>query len=90
MSEHIAKQCMVKGCEAEATHWIDVTEGFCERLTYADAPDTFYLCIDHQYEINGKDERDGGYLHLRIDTGEIIWIEIGNYACSPECEICRD
>jgi len=88
--EHIAQQCMVRGCQAEASYWIDATDAFCETLLDSSLPHTFYLCLDHQYELSGKDEREGGYLHLRIDTGELHWIEIGTYACSPDCNVCRD
>ena len=81
---------MVSECDTEATYWIDATKGFCESLLDSSSPSTFYLCIDHQYELNGKDEQEGGYVHLRVDTGELDWIEIGVYACSPDCDICRD
>jgi len=30
-----------------------------------------------QYRLDGKDENEGGYLHLRFDTGELRWLEIG-------------
>ena len=90
MTEHIPKQCMVSFCKAEATYWIETSKGFCESLLTPPPPETFYLCIDHQYELNGNDENDGGYVHLRVDTGELYWIEIGVYACSPDCDVCRD
>jgi hypothetical protein len=86
MSEHVPQQCGVKDCEQEASYWID-TEGFVEPMIES-APETFYLCTDHQYELEGKDEQDGGYVHLRVDTGEIRWFEIGKYCCSEECDIC--
>jgi hypothetical protein len=36
------------------------------------------------------DEETANYLHLRIDTGEIVEKEVGGYSCSPDCEICND
>jgi hypothetical protein len=89
MTEHIAKKCNVKDCEQEASYWIDTSEGFVESLLDATVPHTFYLCIDHQYELDGKDVNEGGYVHLRIDTGELYWREIGKYSCSEECDVCR-
>ena len=88
--EHVAKQCMVRGCDAEAQFWIDATRGLCPSLPGTTVPHTFYLCLDHQDEINARDGKEGGYLHLRVDTGELSWIEIANYACHPDCEICGD
>jgi hypothetical protein len=32
---------------------------------------------------------DGNYRHLRIDTGEIVDLEFGKYACHDECEVCE-
>ena len=90
MTEHIARHCDIKDCETEASYWIDTSEGFVERIIHPQASDTFYLCLDHQYELDGKDEREGGYLHLRIDTGELDWREIGKYSCSDECDVCRN
>jgi hypothetical protein len=90
MTTHISKQCMVKDCTAEATYWIATTRGFCESLLGTALSETFYLCIDHQYDLNGNDINDGGYVHLRVDTGELYWIEMGVYACSPDCDVCRD
>ncbi|MGO9267717.1 MAG: hypothetical protein ACLQBA_23000 [Candidatus Binataceae bacterium] len=87
-TEHVAKHCMVRGCDAEATFWIDATRGHCPSLPGTTLPHTFYLCLDHQDELDAREE--GGYLHLRVDTGELSWIEIASYACSPDCDICRD
>ena len=89
--EHIAKPCMVRGCDSEAMYWIDATRGLCPSLPGTTLPYAFYLCLDHQDEINARDGKEGGYLHLRVDTGELSWIEIANYVCChPNCEICRD
>jgi hypothetical protein len=89
--EHVAKQCMVAGCDAEARYWFDASEGFCESLLKTTStPGIFFLCLDHQDELNAKDDNDGGYVHLRIDTGEIDWKEIAVYACHPDCAECRD
>lgn len=89
--EHVAKRCMVRGCETEAEFWIDATTGFCESLLVTSpTPETFYLCSDHQYELSGKDDMDGIYVHLRIDTGELHQMEIANYACHPDCGVCND
>jgi len=87
--KHVPKMCNVKGCSTEASYWIDTSEGFVESLLEASSPSTFFLCIDHQYELDGKDEHEGGYLHLRIDTGALHWLEIGQYVCSPDCEVCN-
>ena len=79
--KHVPKMCDVEGCTTEATYWIDA------RPEAAQA--TFYLCIDHQYALDGKDEHEGGYLHLNFETGELLWLEIGEYACSQECHECN-
>jgi hypothetical protein len=81
MKGHIAKDCDVKDCRQEATFWIELPHY---------ARQTFYLCIDHQYELNGHDENEGYYVRLGIGTGEITKHEIGKYACHPECEACAE
>ena len=53
-------------------------------------PEAFFLCIRHEFDLNGNGEDDGGYVHLRVDTGELCWIEICDYLCSPDCDACRD
>lgn len=88
--EHVPKRCDVKGCKLDASYWIDTSEGFLEALLPEGTNDTFYLCVDHKYELDGKDEHEGGYLHLRIDTGELRWLEIGKYCCSGKCEVCLE
>ena len=88
MTDHVPQFCGVKDCKREATYWIE-TEGFVEPLIDGSVPRTFYLCIDHQYQLDGKDEWECGYVHLRLDTGEVHWFEIGKYCCSEECDICR-
>jgi hypothetical protein len=88
MTEHIAKMCDVKGCDTEASYWIDTSEGFVESLLDGQPNDTFYLCLDHQYALRHEDSES--YAHLRIDTGEIIELEIGSYACHPKCRTCND
>ena len=73
--QYAAEKCTIGGCGQEAVYWIDTTEGFVERLlTTATAPDTFYLCRDHYNEVAND---DGEYVHLRIDTGELIHFETG-------------
>jgi hypothetical protein len=85
--EHVRKDCMVEGCEDEASYWIE-NAGFVETLLADKLPDTFYLCVNHQYEL--MNQETGLYHHLRIDTGEILKFEIGGYACHLECEVCNE
>lgn len=86
MAKHIVRMCGVEGCKAEAAYWIDTTEGFVENLLHSEATNTIYLCLDHQYVLmNGNSM----YAHLRLDTGEIIELEIGSYACHPKCRECN-
>jgi hypothetical protein len=85
--KHVQKMCNVKGCTNEATYWIAASAIGNSRSEPSPAP--FYLCLEHQYQLDGKDEHEGGYLHLRFDTGELRWLEIGKYACSPECAVCN-
>jgi hypothetical protein len=89
MSAHIPQTCDIAGCEQEATYWIDTSEGFAENMLGNGSKDTFYLCLDHQYELNGKEEHEGFYVHLRTDTGEIWQREIGKYSCSDNCDECN-
>jgi hypothetical protein len=73
MSEHIAKQSMVSGCETEASYRID-SEGFVESLLANKCADMFYLWVDHMWQVANE---DGLYVHLRLDTAEIVTKEIG-------------
>jgi len=82
--EHVRKDCMVRGCEDEASYWIDadVIDGV------RPAGDTFYLCIDHMAML--RNDETGNYYHLDTATGELFEIEIAGYACHPECEVCNE
>jgi hypothetical protein len=87
MTEHIAKECNIMGCDSEASKWIDTSEGFVETLLLtAKAPDAFYLCTGHASAIANEDYE---YVHLRIDTGEFGTYQIAEYACSEDCETCN-
>lgn len=86
--EHVPKDCMVKGCDEEASYWVDTAVGFVESLMETDTPSTFYLCAPHQAEM--RNELTGNYHHLRIDTGELFELVFGGYACHPDCETCHD
>jgi hypothetical protein len=83
--EHIPEWCMVSGCAREADYWIDTSDGFTETLlATVDAPETFYMCVDHMATV-----ANGNYSHIRIDTGEITEVEIAGYSCDQECEVCN-
>jgi hypothetical protein len=85
--EHVPKDCSIEGCQDEATHWIDTSEGFYEGLSGIDTPETFYICDSHKgFLANPEDEM---YYHLRIDTHEMETFEIGIYSCSEECRDCN-
>ncbi len=89
-ARHVAKMCNVSGCNIEASYWIDTSEGFAEPLLESASPSTFYLCLDHQYELDGKD--GNGYAHLRIDTGELPGLKSASTAvpriatCAATCD----
>lgn len=56
--KHVPIMCGVQGCTTEASYWIDVWPEAAQA--------TFYLCIDHQYALDGKEEYEGGYPHYDI------------------------
>jgi hypothetical protein len=79
--KHVRKDCEVKGCDQEASYWLD-TEGTIR--------DSFYLCVDHQFELDEKENHAGYHMALNFITGELYEMVIGKYSCDPACEVCAD
>lgn len=48
---------------------------------------TFYLCGEHASALMHEDA--DMYVHLRIDTGEIVQFGLGSYSRSEDCAECN-
>lgn len=77
--KHIQKNCMIDACPIEADNWIDMRD-------ITNRVETFYLCEEHTIKLINE---SGEYIHLNVDTGEIITKEIAAYSCSPTCSTCN-
>jgi len=76
MPNHKAKFCQVKGCKEEAMCWVVIPN----------TQETFYLCGEHP-ELESATQEN--YIPVvDFKTGEIILLEVGIYACTPDCLVC--
>jgi hypothetical protein len=76
MRRHIAKLCGVEDCCNEATKWVVLNSG------------TLRLCGDHLEAL----APDGDFIRVFASENEplpFIEIEVGEYACRPDCPVCN-
>lgn len=86
--EHKPKPCMIVGCKTEASKWIELER--CE-------DSTFYLCLDHAAEMSNEDGMIplfepivmGQYLPPVIRYATVRMLEVAEYACSENCNVCN-